>query len=1013
MSPGFLALAFLVQQGTGPDPRTPYWQQRANYQISASLDEARGVLSGTERIIYTNHSPDTLRTFSLHLYLNAFRPGSRWADADSVERRRRFNDLKDPDYAFNHVSDVRIMGRSVTGIYPFAPDSTIVRFTLPQLLFPGDSMMVETKWDARPSTTPRRQGRQGRAYDFAQWYPRVVAYDRYGWEEHPLYPAGEFYGEFGTFHVLLDVPSDQVVGATGVPLCGDPGWARVNQNPERPPDYQRDFYPNAPRFADPAKCHFVATDSDSAAIRTQPGRKQIYWYAEDVHHFAMSMRPDYRYEGGHFNDVAIHVLYQPGDEKEWHDVAVARTDTALTWLDHVFGKYPWPQITNVHRIEGGGTEFPMMVMDGGDSQDLIIHEFGHNYLMGILANNEWKEGFLDEGFTEYQTNWYYRDKPEEGGDGYARNEEFYLGLDLDGYSEPTSLVGEAYRDFTTYNLMIYGRGNLFYSQLRYIVGDSVMEKILHTYYDRWKLKHVNEDAFREVAEEVSHRDLKTFFGQWLHSVTLYDYAVGKTRTRQMADGRWLTRVEVRREAPGMIPVEVAAIHGSDTTVVRTTGLPEREWAEVVTPYKPSEVMLDPRAQTHDWNMLNNRRRRSWLFGFLPSMKRETRLDRVFSTPSKRDRIVSAFLPTAWYNDEAGITLGFRSRDNYMGRFEQNQAMLFRSTGWSNDGDDPDDWGFFARMRNPVRLYAPRASQTLEIMHAEGRSGVLVSMEKASRNHLGFGPRTTRGASLRWLATDNVDYLDPGYYENAGTIEGQVFTRSADQKGRWALAGRISLGAGVEYLNETPGVVRDKRFDAQVYFRGSLEATARRRFGTKHTLGLRFFAGFADGKDHVVKQRQVYLAGADPYEQINNPFTRSQGALLVRDDVNYQVPGGGNLRGFDPRLSAKQVYALNAELERTLIARPRGKLFSRVALGIFGDVALSDADLLGAGIGEDLNVFGDAGVGIRAEHNVGTSRITTRLDFPIFVSRPLLAQDDGPGLDQQTGFRWVFSFQPTF
>ncbi len=71
------------------------------------------MLSGTERVRYVNRSPDTLFTFSLHLYLNAFRPGSRWADADSVEGRRRFNDLRDPDFAFNHVRQVRIMGEAV------------------------------------------------------------------------------------------------------------------------------------------------------------------------------------------------------------------------------------------------------------------------------------------------------------------------------------------------------------------------------------------------------------------------------------------------------------------------------------------------------------------------------------------------------------------------------------------------------------------------------------------------------------------------------------------------------------------------------------------------------------------------------------------------------------------------------------------------------------------------------------------------------------------------------------
>src|SRR5438094_6027297 len=300
-----IVLALLaLQQSRASAPAIPYWQQDVAYEITARLDEPTGVLSGEERIRYRNASPDTLSTFSLHLYLNAFRPGCRWADADSVEGRRRFNDLRDPDFAFNHVRDVRIMGEATDPVYPLAPDSTIVRFALPRPLLPGDSMTVEMNWDARPSTVPRRQGRQGRRFDFAQWYPKVVVYDRYRWEEHTLTPAGEFYGEFGRFTVDLDVPEDQVVGATGVPVCGDPGWERANRTPDQPVEYQRDYYG-------------AATPPADVCSGAAPGRKRIRWYAEKVHHFAMSLNPAYRYEGGHFGNVAVHVLYQPGDEATW------------------------------------------------------------------------------------------------------------------------------------------------------------------------------------------------------------------------------------------------------------------------------------------------------------------------------------------------------------------------------------------------------------------------------------------------------------------------------------------------------------------------------------------------------------------------------------------------------------------------------------------------------------------------------------------------------------------------
>src|SRR3989475_7415106 len=84
-----------------------YWQQQVAYRITASLDERSGVLSGRERISYVNRSPVTLHDFYVHQYLNAFRPGSRWAAADSAERRERFQHLKDPDRSEEHTSELQ------------------------------------------------------------------------------------------------------------------------------------------------------------------------------------------------------------------------------------------------------------------------------------------------------------------------------------------------------------------------------------------------------------------------------------------------------------------------------------------------------------------------------------------------------------------------------------------------------------------------------------------------------------------------------------------------------------------------------------------------------------------------------------------------------------------------------------------------------------------------------------------------------------------------------------------
>src|SRR5204862_75045 len=125
-----------------------------------------------------------------------------------------------------------------------------------------------------------------------------------------------------------------------------------------------------------------------------------------------------------------------------------------------------------------------------------------------------------------------------------------LFMDLDRWSEPVSMVSERYRDFPTYNSMIYSKAQLFYEQLRYVVGDDAMRRILRTYYARWQLKHVDEAKFRAVCEEVSGQDLGWLFGQWLHGTVLIDYRLDKVKRSRLSDGRGRTGVTIRRRGDG-------------------------------------------------------------------------------------------------------------------------------------------------------------------------------------------------------------------------------------------------------------------------------------------------------------------------------------------------------------------------------------------------------------------------------------------------------------------------------
>src|SRR2546425_2633133 len=125
-----------------------YWQQQVAYVISAALDEPSAVLTGHVRIAYVNRSPDTLHDFFVHQYLNAFRPGSRWAAADSAEGRGRVQHLADPHYAVERITRATAMGQAIAPHHPHAPDPTLAPSTPPPPPAPRGSTTVEIEWRA-------------------------------------------------------------------------------------------------------------------------------------------------------------------------------------------------------------------------------------------------------------------------------------------------------------------------------------------------------------------------------------------------------------------------------------------------------------------------------------------------------------------------------------------------------------------------------------------------------------------------------------------------------------------------------------------------------------------------------------------------------------------------------------------------------------------------------------------------------------------------------------------------
>jgi hypothetical protein len=627
------------------------WQQRVRYTIVATLDEAMGGVHATADVWYVNASPDTLRELWVHQHLNAFRPASRWSDTDEREGRTRFQRLADSATAYERfTAPVTINGVAIVHSYPIAPDSTVVRLAVPAPIRPGDSVQVHFAWDARLSTLPRRQARRGRNFDVAQWFPKFAVYDLGGWRANPLVPAGEFYGEFGDYDVTLIVADDQVLASTGVPVSGDPGWsaaARRVAADAAPVSLGADAYgpvPPGPRVTPP------------------PGQRAVRFVARDVHHFGWVASPDFRYEGTTWvrppdaptmrfrtwPAVPIHVLYRPSttldcppslrvdsmavrrqraclaNDADWRGGQAARDGKeTLRWLESIYGPYGYPQLTIVRRADGGGTEFPMMMMNGSNSLDLVLHEGGHIYTYGMLANNEWTSGWLDEGFTSYQEVWHdgitrvqlaerlaaaNDTNPRASADSALRALRRQLDmatfpqnrLAQTGQAQPLGYRADAYRTFNIYNAMVYSRGAMFFGVLHDVLGDAAFRRCLQDFYATQAFRHVDEAAFRASAERAGGRELGWLFDQWIRDVGTIDYALRGTEVRRVGAG-WETRVRLERAGRYRHPMPVGVRTDAGWTVQRGDPMQDAMVLVIRTTAEPRAVALDPFGSTEAVN----------------------------------------------------------------------------------------------------------------------------------------------------------------------------------------------------------------------------------------------------------------------------------------------------------------------------------------------------------------------------------------------------------------------------
>ena len=510
------------------------WQQQADYQMNVTMDVKNFQYKGTQKLTYTNNSPDTLRVVFYHLYFNAFQPNSEMdSKLQSIPDpdRRMTNNLgtdKNPIYESriaklspSEIGLLRITAMSQDGQKAtFSHESTILKVTLPFPILPHSKTVLDMTFEGQVPVMIRRAGRNspdGVALSMAQWYPKMVAYDHQGWHTTE-YLGREFYGVWGNFDVKITLDKTYVVAGSG-----------VLQNPNE------------------MGCGYE--DKGVKIPQTKAKTKTWHFVAERVHDFTWAADPQFTHDKHTLTDgKTIHFFYKKYPEN-WKRIQPDMLKV-FDYFNTLIGKYPWPQYSFIQGGDGGMEYAMCTLMEGGKKYESLvgtaIHELAHAWFQHLLATDEAAYPWMDEGFTSYiQTLAEQQVLHLIPATNYPFTKAYngYLNLVKSGLQEPTITHSDRYATNYAYSIAAYYKGQLFLTQLDYLMGNEALMKTLKRYYREYAFKNPTPNDFIRIAEKVSGMQLQWFLNEFMQTDHVADYAIDKVEAKGNKTAITLKRLE--------------------------------------------------------------------------------------------------------------------------------------------------------------------------------------------------------------------------------------------------------------------------------------------------------------------------------------------------------------------------------------------------------------------------------------------------------------------------------------
>ncbi len=580
------------------------WQQRVEYTMNVHLDVSTHKVTGDQKLVYYNNSPDTLSKVYYHLYFNAFQPGSmmdvRSRNLPDPDRRvlDRISKLKENEIGYQHILALKQDGKEVS----YHIEGTVMEVTLAKPMLPKTKTVFEMKFESQVPVQIRRSGRNNRegiAYSMTQWYPKMAEYDFQGWHAYQ-YVAREFHSPWGDFDVSITLDPTFIIAGSG-----------KLQNPDKIGyGYQK----------------------EGATFKRPEGELTWHFVAKDVIDFAWAADPDYTHDKVQVpNGPELHFFYQKNDRTA--DAWKKTEDAAIKVFQHLnehFGKYPFDTYSIIQGGDGG-MEYPMCTLIMGEGgfnavAGTMAHEVAHSWYQMTLASNESLYSWMDEGFSDFASG--------EAGQSifndvnpHAGSYAGYFGLVASGLQEPISQHADHYNNNRAYSTGAYSMGAIFLHQLKYLIGTDNFYKGMKRYYNSWKMKHPEPNDFVRVMEKTSGLQLHWYLRYWINTTKRIDYGISTIAEQDNATFVTLDRIG---EFPMPIDLIVTYLDGSkeifyipmnellgskpveDSSVIRTD-LPTWPWVNpnytLKIARKASDILhleIDPSQRMADINRKNNK-----------------------------------------------------------------------------------------------------------------------------------------------------------------------------------------------------------------------------------------------------------------------------------------------------------------------------------------------------------------------------------------------------------------------